>query len=109
MTSQLTFDEALSELAAERGMSVALSRLLDWPQRAEAYLEQLGPGSTFTADDLVEALGLPTGEDGTPNNNGVGATLSALAKRRLIRRVGYTNSRRVSNHSRVLRLWAVLP
>ncbi len=102
------FDPAASEHDGRRGAKAAEYALMEWREKAEILIASLWKGYQFTADDLVKAVGLPTYEDGRPNNNGVGGFVQGLAKRGLVRHVGYTNSGRVSNHARVLRVWEVI-
>jgi len=99
------FDKDMSKAEKERGTTLAANALVEWKKKAWDWLDKLPVGSEFTADDLVSAVGLPTHEDGRPNNNGVGGFISGLAKVGAVRCVGYTNSDRVTNHARVLRIW----
>lgn len=104
---QLTFDAEAARAEADRGMSVARAGLMEWREKCEAWLTVAVVGEHFTADDLTLRFGLPTEEDGSPSNNGIGAMLNAWARSRRIRRVGYEKSRRMSSHSRVLAVWEV--
>ena len=54
----------------------------------------------FTADDLVDAIGLPVG-----SSNQVGAFFHWLSKACIITFHGYTTSKRKSNHGRLIREW----
>lgn len=101
------FDQRMSEAEKQRGTKLAADALETWKRQAELWVWE-NPGMEFTADDLVAACGLPTYEDGRPNNNGVGGFISGLAKSKAIRPVGYTRSDRVTNHARVLRIWQVV-
>ena len=98
-------DSSLARAEKERGMGLAEEALITWKDKAEEWVSFLEPGDTFTADSLVGNIGLPTYEDGRPNNNGVGACISGMAKRKLIVAAGYTTSDRATNHARVLRIW----
>ena len=106
---QLTFDAPAAAAMGDRGMSIARTGLMEWREKCETWLSTLAAGERITADDLTLRFGLPTEEDGSPSNNGIGAMLNAWARRRRIRRVGYEKSRRMSSHSRVLAVWEVLP
>ena len=100
-------DQDMSKAEKERGTSLATEALSNWKAKAEEWLSYLEPGDTFTADSLVGGIGLPTYEDGRPNNNGVGGFIAGLNKKKIIEPVGYTTSDRVTNHARVLRIWRV--
>ena len=71
-----------------------------WWHEANEFINTLAPGARFTADDLVELIGLP---DGSPNQ--VGACVRTWAAQDRILANGYEVSRRKSNHGRVVRLW----
>ena len=71
-----------------------------WWTEAGRFLHTLAPGALFTADDLVDLIGLP---DGSPNQ--VGACVRAWAAGDHINAHGYTESKRPSNHGRVVRVW----
>jgi len=100
-------DSSMSKAEKERGTNLAADALQEWKQKALDWMSYLESGDTFTADSLVQAIGLPTYEDERPNNNGVGGFFSQLAKSKVIVPVGYTTSERVTNHNRVLRIWRV--
>jgi hypothetical protein len=59
-------------------------------------------GLEVTADDLVEAIGLP---DGHPNQ--IGALFARWAQSGFIRLSGVRRSHRDSNHARQIRVWEV--
>lgn len=76
----------------------------EWTHRADYWIEDVAePGSIVTADDLIDSVGLPTGSE-----NQIGARFRTWARRGLIRSVGYSTSRRDTNHGRVLRQWQVV-
>ncbi len=58
---------------------------------------------TFTIDDVISIIGLPS--EGQNKNNAVGALMSGAAKRGIIRAVGFTESTRAGSHGRAVRLW----
>lgn len=101
------------DAAKAEGMRRTLTTDRTWPWRdhAMAVLEELAAtGKTFTADDLVARVGLPDDEVGMNRNNAVGAIFSAAAKSGLIVPTGnYIKSRRRTNHSAVLAVWAGNP
>lgn len=104
---ETTFDRTMAKAEAERGEALAVSALVTWHDRADAWV---GPrvGQVVTADDLVADVGLPTREDGTPSNNGIGGYFAGLRSRGVIRMVGTGTSARVTSHGRILREWLVL-
>jgi len=59
-------------------------------------------GADITADDLVEAVGLP---EGSPNQ--IGALFRKWAQMGLCRVVDYKKSQRNSNHARRILVWEV--
>ena len=99
-------DKSMSDEERERGESLSISHLEIWTKQARKWTIAMR-GRDFTADDLIAAVGLPTYEDGAVSNNGVGGFISKMAQQGLIVGVGYKKSERVSNHSRVLRIWRV--
>jgi len=72
----------------------------EWDWRAQQWIIELGRGQMFTADDLVEAIGLPVG-----SSNQVGAFFHWLSRAYIIKYHGYTTSKRASNHGRLIREW----
>lgn len=96
------FCENFRERAAQAGQNVALLHAdPNWVKRAETWLKHLAQGTEFTADDLVESVGLPK----TGSTNAIGALFASFARRELIEKVGYTEAKRMSSHSRVIRVW----
>lgn len=73
-----------------------------WWTEAARWLDRQPIGLEFTADDLVESVGLP---HGSPNQ--VGAIVRTWAVSDLIAPVGYTEAKRHTSHGRVLRIWRV--
>ena len=88
-------------IAAERAMR-RVSVDPEWSQRAAKWITGRRASAVFTADDLIEAVGLPTG---SPNQ--VGATIRAWAAAGIIRPDGYAKAARKASHGRVLRMWQV--
>lgn len=58
---------------------------------------------TFTIDDIVAVIGLPS--EGKNRNNALGALISMAAKEGLIRKAGFTTSRRPESHNRIIHQW----
>ena len=90
----------------EEGMTLAQQsyRYHVWKDDAASALHQLArSGRDFTADDVVQAAGLPG--IGPNQSNGVGALFAQAARKRLIIRVGYTKTDRKEGHARVVSVW----
>lgn len=85
--------------AKDRGIARATKDARWWVE-AGRFLKALRPGALFTADDLVDLIGLP---DGSPNQ--VGACVRSWAAADLIKPNGFEESKRKSNHGRVVRVW----
>lgn len=92
-------------LDGHRAKELAHSRIkLDqrWVHDALDWRQKLEPGTHITADDLIEAIGLP---DGTPNQ--VGYLFATWKSAKVITAVGSVASKRRSNHARELTVWEV--
>ena len=100
---QLTFDLAESLRRKDSGQAQALWTAEPWRVRAEAWLK--ARTLPFTSEALIADIGLPNGAVKANGNNGVGALISNWSRRKLIRRVGYTPSRRVESHGAMLSVW----
>ena len=108
MSNQPTlFDREEGRALRDHGTTLALEAQKEWRTRAERWLACLPVGTRFTADDLVPDVGLPTGDVGMNKNIAVGAWVSGMSRRRLIRKVGYANGTRTSGHASVLVIWQV--
>lgn len=66
---------------------------------AEAIQVLADQGEQFTADDLVDRVGLP------PVPNMMGSVFLTAKRRDVINLVGYEPSSRPSNHARIQRIW----
>jgi hypothetical protein len=72
-----------------------------WRMQATMYRKTLAIGGLFTADTLVDSIGLP---DGHPNQ--VGALFRSWARMGVITSQGdYVVSTRESNNGRSIRMW----
>lgn len=91
------------------GVDAARSTRPAWSAQAAAALRGLAEkGAPFTADDLVNIVGLP-GPSEANRNNAVGAAFNAAAEAGLIRRTGdTTTSKRPEAHSRRIAVWCGL-
>ena len=93
---------------AEKGMALAngADRVKEWKERAERHLMSLSAGSEFTADDLVQKIGLP--DEGENKNNVVGAWINGKRNDGRITFTGrFLKSNRVSRHTGLQRVWVV--
>lgn len=88
---------------AKAAATAAVVKDAEWHQRANQYRRDLGPGLTFTADDLRACVGLPSG-----STNQVGALMHSWASKGLIKAAGFTTSTVKGNHGRILREWEIL-
>lgn len=89
----------------ESGQSKALSSLdpayrYEFDKVLAAYIRE---GLMFTADDIVEIIGLPS--SGKNKNNAVGALIAGAAREGLIKKIGYTTAKRKQSHSRIICRW----
>jgi hypothetical protein len=73
-----------------------------WWAEATRWIDRQPVGLRFTADDLIDAIGLP---HGSPNQ--VGAIIRTWAVQDITEPVGYAEATRQSSHGRVLRIWQV--
>lgn len=106
MSEQLAFDAQAAKEAAETGMERAsrAERVQEWKVRAEEWFEELPRWRAFTADDLVEEIGLP--DEGVAKNNVVGAWFSSKSKAGTIRFAGrFAKSERIIGHGNLQRVW----
>lgn len=108
----LTMDHHARALAASlegkaRGQSHALSAAHEYRNRFRLAVVLLCMNrERFTSEDVVERVGLPTGEVGINHNNAVGAMMTGLARQGIIRKTGERRaSRRPSSHGAELIVW----
>lgn len=87
---------------AQKAVSAAVVKDAEWHIRANDFRRERGSGSSFTADDLRAAVGLPVG-----SSNQVGALLHSWNTRGLIEAAGFATSTVKANHGRILRLWSI--
>lgn len=102
----LQFDLEEGKRLQQEGQEAALASraAMTWTEQAERWL--LSRSSPFTADDLVDTVGLPRGSAGPNQNNAVGALVKSWSRRGLIHPIGYKTARRVKSHGRTLRVWS---
>lgn len=91
--------------AAHAGQQHALAAAQPWAARAMAWMRRRSAGEPFTADDVVAAVGLPTGELRQNANGAVGAVIRTAYAAGVIVPLGYVPSTRPESHGRPIRLW----
>ena len=88
-------------------MTEALQAKELWVVQAELAVKQLvNTRQQFTADDLVNLVGLPRGVEVVNGNNAIGALFRKLSNQNVIRPIGWAKSARADNHGRQVRIWA---
>lgn len=90
--------------SAKIAATQAVTRDHAWWADATRWLGQHTAGYRFTADDLIAAIGKPTG-----STNQIGARLRSWAMTEMVNPVGFTEAERPESHGRVLRVWEVAP
>lgn len=76
-----------------------------WWDRARARVQYLAHlGDPFTVEDVIAEVGLPNNVTSNANN-AVGALISRMAKKGLIKRIGYTQAARPESHARAIAVW----
>ena len=85
----------------QRGTDQAAKGQPDYHERAVAQIRTFArSGEPFTADDLIEAIGLPEG-----SGKVIGAAFLSVSRTGLIWRCGERPSARPSSHRRMLPVW----
>ena len=87
--------------------TAALDAKAEWHGRARAYVRSLRSGTLITSEDITDVIGLPAGHIGANRNNAVGALMQSLARRGLIAKQGYSNSKNPQAHGAVIAVWRV--
>lgn len=94
------------------GMARALKPdlLAEWKQNFRDAVHVLArEGYPFTSEDVIERVGLPSGDVGTNANNAVGAMMNGLARKGVIRKTGERRlSKRPSSHGAEIAVWVGL-
>lgn len=94
------------EILKEEGQAAATAAALPWHEQGLSWIASRPSLSMLTADDVIEAIGLPTGYIHTNWNNSVGALFTAARRLKLIRNTGnYVKSTCKSNHAAVIAVW----
>lgn len=86
-----------------KGQYSALRGAEEWHEMALEWLARAS--GDFSADDLIEDIGLPNAV-ATNRNNAVGAFFTSARRAGLIRAVGWVRSRRAESHGRVVAVWS---
>ena len=97
-----SFCEYVNGTQAKDRATAAIVKDPEWTLRATEWRRSLNYGACITADDLINAHGLPMG-----SSNQVGALFNTWARLGAIRLVGITQSRRDSNHARKVTRWEI--
>lgn len=96
----------------EYGMALALmpETLEEWKEEFTKAATWLASGhETFTSEDVLDLVGLPSGTIKSNANNAVGAMMNGLARRGVIGKTGERRpSQRPSSHGAELTVWAGL-
>lgn len=88
------------------GQAKSASAHAEWLDKAKAVALDLASRGEFTADDIVQAVGLPTGRSEANANNAVGTLFSHLARGKHIEWTGrLAQCTRTENHASDLRVW----
>jgi len=87
-------------------MDKALTAKELWTVQAELAIKQLAHHrAEFSADDLIELVGLPAGTEIVNGNNAVGALFRKFSRQGFIKHRGWVASSRPDNHGRQIRTW----
>ena len=79
----------------------------EWRARFEAEVRRLADGhQLFTSEDVVDLVGMPSSAHGMNRNNAVGAMMTGLARKGIIRKTDRREpSRRPSSHGAEIVVW----
>lgn len=101
---------AICLYAAKQKLAAALAAKELWADKATCFIfNEVLAGRTVTADQVVEAVGLPAGEVATDKNNALGALFNRMSKHGVIVEVGQVKSSRGSNLGRKITVWGRNP
>ena len=90
----------------ERLLAATLAAKQEWTDAATLYLiNSVCDGLEISADDLINAVGLPSGETVSNGNNAVGALFHKWSHCGFIVEAGRVRSSRASNCGREIRVW----
>lgn len=108
MTTTLHTDEMSGIERKTIGQAKAVSGASEWYLTAQEEITRMAKRrkNPFTADDLIERVGLPNSDGAENSNNAVGPVFSWARRKGLIKHVGYTQSARPSSNARVISMWA---
>ncbi len=92
-------EDVIEEQAKQQGMAESAGASAAWQKVARDWFASLPVGMSITADDLTDAIGVPTSQ------GAVGAAFAAAASRGLIAPVGMAKSRREGRHNSRTLAW----
>lgn len=98
-TPQATLDEYLTDLgrnARDHGLRVAVASDAEWCDRVNDWIYALPAGARFTADTIRTEHG---------SSRATGSVIRSCARRRIIVRVGYTESTSPTRHAGTIAIW----
>ncbi len=92
----------------QTGQATALRTYPEWQTAFRKEVVTLAATRMpFTSEDVIDAVGLPSGDIGKDANNAVGAMMTAMAKQGVIRKTGNrVPSKRPTSHAAELTEWS---
>lgn len=105
------YERSEGEVLKEAGQQRALDAARSWKEMFADEVKLLArSGRVFTSEDVLVNVGLPTGEVEMNGNNAVGAMMTSLAKKGVIRKTGArVMAVRPSSHGAELTEWQGIP
>jgi hypothetical protein len=99
--------EAEGTVLKAEGMETALTIHKDWQDSFREVVRELAQiPSGFTSEDVIDKVGLPSGDIGLHRNNAVGAMMSGMAANKTIKKTGnHVSSKRSPSHGAELTEW----
>lgn len=102
----LTVRQPTSSKDEGQDLALASHAATLWKGEFQAVVEKMPPGRRFTSEDVTAVCGLPTGRVTYNGNNAVGAMMTALARKGIIRKTSIrVPSRRKHAHGAELIVW----
>lgn len=91
----------------QEGIELARTAHKEWQERFRAEVRVAAKsGVPFTSEDIIEIVGLPSGDTGTNKNNCVGASMAGISQSGLITKTGVrVKSKRASMHASESNQW----
>ena len=95
------FCRRAAQEAKDEGIATAIQADEDWYGQAISCIRAMArTGAPFTAEDIVDQIGAPTG-----SGKVIGAAMNAVAKSGMIWRCGEKPATRKTSHRRMLAIW----